>query len=123
MAEDEDKHAIWWFLALLQLDGEDWAGARNSLVQVLDDTVSSHWPRWYLPEGLYLSAVTEFACSDRSSCSALLSVYDAVAHPLDRHRRDAAALKLWVDQASSEAFKKALAGPLTSLADNLSTTW
>ena len=59
--------------------------------------------------------MVEFACSELKTCKGLLSMYESAAHRLDRHRRDASALRLWVQQASPDAFKDALSGPLKTL--------
>lgn len=121
--EDLDKPAARWFLLYLQLDIQDWAGARETLIQILRDIITGHWHQCYLVEALYFASLIEFACSEREACAELLEMYQAKAHYLDRHRRDVGILKLWVEQASSDTFNEALERPLTKLAHELSRTW
>jgi len=121
--EEEDKPATRWFLVYLQLDCYDWAGARESLIEVVGDIINDVWPRFYLPEALFLAAFAEFGASEAAVCKRLLAMYDASAHRLDRHRRDAAILQLWIDHASQEQFDAAIQGPLKALEAELSATW
>mmetsp|Transcript_5396 Transcript_5396/g.8186 ORF Transcript_5396/g.8186 Transcript_5396/m.8186 type:complete len:449 (+) Transcript_5396:2230-3576(+) len=105
----EDRKAIFWFLVYAQLDDEDWVGAMESLVHVFADIRSGQWPQFFWPEALYYKALADFGLGKRSECNRSLLIYDSIAHPNDRHHRDASILRLWAGDTSTERIETSLA--------------
>jgi hypothetical protein len=68
-------------------------------------------------------SLSEFGLRDRETCSQFLTVYDSIAHPFDRHRRDAAIFKLWSDHALPTEFNTAIEGVLESRKTKLTRVW
>lgn len=121
--EAEDVPVLCWFLAFMQLDCEDFAGALDSLSYVISDISEGRWSKTFLSEVLYYIALAEFGIGNKDGCGLSLEVYDSIAHELDRHRRDAGILQLWAGSSSAEAFSEAMNGALEELKTKLSSEW
>ena len=125
IVEPEYKPAARWFLLLVLLDAEQWQEALACLARIFKDIETNVWPRYYLVEALHFASLINFALSERETCTKMNRLYQAYAHPLDRHRFESEILQLWTDQTSSSDFLDAIAkeGSLNQMWERLSRTW
>ena len=98
VSSEADAPTLRWWTAYMQMDAEEWDGARDTLETVLFDCTNGIWPPHYIPEALYHSALAEFALDHAPRCAGLLRAYFDLADALDRNRADATLLRLWAER-------------------------
>lgn len=124
--ESADIPVLHWFMLYAHLDGEDFLGAMKSLANIFQDIASGHCSKVLLPEALYHVTLAEFCLGNTDqNASRFLAMYDCSADALDRHRRDAAILRMGIDRVTSETFSEALLenGELQESRARLSSKW